>query len=66
MGPRSAPLAMLTVLWAMRLRERSMPVLRFFVQAQLALEWARNFSLHEVAAQMQPLLALAADGATGA
>ena len=57
---------MLTVLWAMRLRERSMPVLRFFVQAQLALEWARNFSLHEVAAQMQPLLALAADGATGA
>ena len=39
----------------------SLPVLRFYVQGQLALEWARSFSLHEVAAQMERVLALAGD-----
>ncbi len=33
----------------------------FYVQGQLALEWARSFSLHEVAAQMERVLALAGD-----
>lgn len=36
----------------------SLPVLRFYVQGQLALEYGRSFSLHEVAAQMQRVLAL--------
>ncbi|MDD2846590.1 MAG: thioredoxin family protein [Rhodoferax sp.] len=36
----------------------SLPVLRFYVQGQLALEYARSFSLHEVAAQMQRVLGL--------
>lgn len=39
----------------------SLPVLRWYVQGQLALEWARSFSLHEVAAQMERVLALAGD-----
>ena len=37
----------------------SLPVLRFYVHDQLALEYARSFGLHEVAAQMQRVLALA-------
>ena len=37
----------------------SLPVLRLYVQGRLALEWARSFSLHEVAAQMERVLALA-------
>jgi thioredoxin-like negative regulator of GroEL len=37
----------------------SLPVLRFYVQGQLALEYGRSFSLHEVAAQMQRVLVLA-------
>lgn len=36
----------------------SVPVLRVYVQGKLALEYARSFSLHEVAAQMQRVLAL--------
>jgi thioredoxin-like negative regulator of GroEL len=37
----------------------SLPVLRFYVQGQLALEYARSFSLQQVLGDMQRVLALA-------
>lgn len=36
-----------------------LPVLRFYCQGKLALEYGRSFSLQEVAAQMERVLALA-------
>ena len=39
----------------------SLPVLRFYVQGQLALEYARSFSLQQVLGDVQRVLALAAD-----
>lgn len=39
----------------------SLPVLRFYVHGQLALEYARSFSLQQVLADVERVLALAAD-----
>ena len=39
----------------------SLPVLRFYVHGQLALEYARSFSLQQVLGDVQRVLALAAD-----
>ena len=39
----------------------SLPVLRFYVHGQLALEYARIFSLQQVLADVERVLALAAD-----
>ncbi len=40
----------------------SLPVLSLYVQAQLALEYARSFSLQQVLGDIERVLALAADG----
>ena len=40
----------------------SLPVLRLYVQGQLALEYARSFSLQQVLGDIVQVLALAADG----
>ena len=40
----------------------SLPVLRLYVQGQLALEYARSFSLQQVLGDIEQVLALAADG----
>ena len=40
----------------------SLPVLRFYVHGQLALEYARSFSLQQVLGDIEQVLALAADG----
>ena len=39
----------------------SLPVLRLYVQGQLALEYARSFSLQQVLGDIERVLALAAD-----
>ena len=39
----------------------SLPVLRFYVHGQLALEYARSFGLQQVLADVERVLALAAD-----
>ena len=40
----------------------SLPVLRFYVHGQLALEYARSFGLQQVLGDIEQVLALAADG----
>lgn len=40
----------------------SLPVLRFYVQGQLALEYARSFSLQQVLGDIERVLALASNG----
>lgn len=42
----------------------SLPVLRLYVQGQLALEYARSFSLQQVMGDMERVLALSGDSAT--